>query len=341
MLTILSVAYPFAPVTEDSAGGSEQILSAVDRALTAAGHRSIVVAPDGSAVAGELHTIPAPLGMIEPDRRAAAHDAVRDRIAQVVARERPDVIHLHGLDFINYLPAPGSPVLTTLHLPLNWYAPEALRPARPRTTLQPVSEDQAGRAPTGVVLADPIANGVDIDRYRPGPKSDDALVLGRIVPEKGFHAAIDAARLAGVPLVAAGALFPYAAHHRYFAEEVAPRLDERRRFVGAVAGEAKRALLAGARCLLIPSTAPETSSLVAMEALASGTPVIAYRSGALPAIVEHGRTGFIVDDVAGMAAAIGRVEAIDPAACRAAAVERFPLRRTTDAYLDLYHRLAA
>jgi glycosyltransferase involved in cell wall biosynthesis len=78
-----------------------------------------------------------------------------------------------------------------------------------------------------------------------------------------------------------------------------------------------------------------------MEALASGTPVIAYRSGALPEIVEEGVTGFLVDDVAGMADAIGRIDAIDPAACRRAAEERFSLRRTTAAYLDLYRRLAA
>ena len=78
-----------------------------------------------------------------------------------------------------------------------------------------------------------------------------------------------------------------------------------------------------------------------MEALASGTPVIAYRSGALPSIVEDGRTGFIVDDVPGMAAAIGRIGTIDPAVCRRVAVERFPLRRTTDAYIDLYRRIAA
>ena len=76
-----------------------------------------------------------------------------------------------------------------------------------------------------------------------------------------------------------------------------------------------------------------------VEALASGTPVIAFRSGALPEIVEHGVTGLIVDDVRGMADAIARIGDIDPAACRRAALERFPVRRTTDAYLALYGRL--
>jgi len=250
-------------------------------------------------------------------------------------------VHCHGIDFGAYLPPPGPPVLATLHLPLGWYGPRALRPTRPRTYLQPVSADQAARAPADVALIDPVPNGVDCDLYRPAPKGGDLLVLGRMAPEKGFADAIDAARMAGAALVAAGRLFPYPEHRRYFEAQVLPRLDGRRRWIGPVEGVAKRRLLARARALLIPSVAPETSSLVAMEALASGTPVIAYRSGALPTIVEHGVTGFVVEDVAGMADAIGRIGEIDPAACRAAACDRFPLTRTARAYLDLYARLAA
>ena len=270
-----------------------------------------------------------------------AHAAIRAHIADTVERERPDVVHLHGFDFGSYVPAPGPPVLVTLHLPLSWYTPAWLRPERPRIWLQPVSAHQASLADADVGLLAPLPNGVDTDRYRPGDKGPRALVLGRIAEEKGFHDAIDAAKLAGVPLDVAGKVFAYPEHERYFAEQVAPRLDTQRRYVGPVEGEPKAALLREARCVLIPSTAAETSSLVAMEALASGTPVIAYRSGALPDIVEHGVTGFIVDDVAAMAEAIGRVDVIDPVACRRQAEERFPLARTTAAYLDLYRRLAA
>lgn len=341
MLTVLSVAYAFGPVTADPAGGSEQVLAALDRALTAAGHRSIVIAPEGSATTGELRTIPAPDGPIEGAVWERAHAAIRAQIADVLARTPPDVVHLHGLDFGSYLPAPGPPVLVTLHLPIDWYDPVFLRPGRALTCFQPVSADQAARAPADLALLAPVPNGVEVDRYRPGPKGDFALVLGRIAPEKGFPNAIDAARLAGIPLRVAGKVFPYPEHQRHFDEEVLPRLDADRRYVGAVEGATKQALLAAARVVLIPSTAPETSSLVAMEALASGTPVIAYRSGALPEIVEHGLTGFIVDDVAGMADAIGRIDAIDPAACRRAACDRFALKRTTDTYLQLYERLAA
>lgn len=342
MLNILSVGYGFAPVTADPAGGSEQVLAALDRALTGTGHRSRVVACDGSAVTGELIAFPAvDHATLNEADRAAVHAAMRERIAAAIAAERPDLIHLHGLDFAEYLPAPGPPVLATLHLPIDWYPDAATRPARPRTYLQPVSANQAARASDAVPLIEPVPNGVDLDQYRPAPKRDYALVLGRMAPEKGFHDAIDAAKLADVALLAAGKLFPYDLHRRYFAEDVEPRLDERRRWIGPAAGAHKRRLIAEARCLLVPSSAAETSSLVAMEGLASGTPVIAYRSGALPDIVEHGLTGFIVDDVAEMAAAIGRLGEIDPAECRRAACERFPLSRTVERYFDLYARLAA
>lgn len=341
-LTVVSVAYPFAPVTADPAGGAEQVLAQLDRALVRAGHRSRVIAAAGSCTAGALVTLPVPAGEITDGDRAAVHARLRAHLAEIVRTRSADLIHLHGLDFDRYLPPPGLPVLATLHLPVDWYEPAALRPGRPGTWLNPVSSDQARRAPPEIALLPPIPNGVDTEAYRPGPAREPyALVLGRVAPEKGFHDALDAAQMAGVPLIAAGRVFPYAAHRHYFETAIAPRLDGLRRWAGPVEGAEKRRLLAQARCVLIPSTAPETSSLVAMEALASGTPVIAFRTGALPEIVAHGTTGLIVDTVAQMAEAIRAIGGIDPAACREAACARFALRHTTDAYLNLYARLAA
>ncbi len=106
-----------------------------------------------------------------------------------------------------------------------------------------------------------------------------------------------------------------------------------------MSGGRKRRLLAAARCVLIPSRCEETSSLVAMEALASGTPVIAFRVGALPEIVEHGLTGFLVDDVEGMSEAILEVSRIDPHACRRAAELRFSADRAVTGYLETFDRV--
>ena len=338
-LTVLSVAYPLAPVGRDAAGGAEQILSALDRALVAAGHRSLVIACEGSAVAGTLIPISAETGPLNDATRARAQIAVRRAIADALVRWRVDLVHLHGIDFFAYAPADDVPTLVTLHLPLGWYSSDALAP-RPNRFLHCVSEAQARTAPEGVRLLPPIPNGVPLDAFSEhSPKQDFCLTLGRICPEKGVHLALQAARRAGRPLVIAGQVFRYEAHERYFAEEVRPLLDDNRRFVGPVGFAEKRRLLAEARCVLVPSLAPETSSLVAMEAAASGTPVIAYSSGALPETVEHGVTGLIVSDVEAMAAAIGAVDAIDPEACRAAARRRFSEAGMAERYFDAYRRV--
>jgi hypothetical protein len=136
-LTVLSVAYPFAPVTDDPVGGAEQVLAQLDRALAAAGWRSLVLAQAGSRPAGELIPIPAVIGPLDAAAQTGVHRAVRARLAEVLARERVDVIHLHGVDFDAYLPAPGPPCVITLHLPFGFERPGALPPRRPDTWLVP------------------------------------------------------------------------------------------------------------------------------------------------------------------------------------------------------------
>jgi glycosyltransferase involved in cell wall biosynthesis len=165
------------------------------------------------------------------------------------------------------------------------------------------------------------------------------MALGRICPEKGFHLALDAAKLASVPLVLAGEVFAYEAHRRYFESEIQPRLDAQRKFLGAIGPERKRRLLAGALCLIAPSQIDETSSLTAMEALACGTPVIARPAGALPEIVEHGNTGFIAESAETIAEAIGRVGALSRGACRQAAETRFDAGQMIARYFEIFESL--
>jgi glycosyltransferase involved in cell wall biosynthesis len=339
-LTVLSVAYPLAPVSVDTAGGAEQVLALVEKAAVEAGHRSIVVACEGSRVAGELIAIPRACGPLDDEARQGAQAAARAAIARVISQREVDLLHFHGIDFPEYMPAWGPPAIVTLHLPPDWYPPAIWRERRPHTYMHCVSESQRQRCPESASLTEVIPNGVDLDAFRPRKrKAGFALMLGRICPEKGFHIGLDAAADAGAPLWIAGEVYAYPDHQRYFAQQVEPRIEgTSHRFLGRVGITRKRRLLSAAKCVLIPSLAPETSSLVAMEAMASGTPVIAFRSGALPEIVEHGRTGFLANDACEMAEAIERAGEIDPQQCRRVAEERFSSARSTAMYLQLYRR---
>jgi CelD/BcsL family acetyltransferase involved in cellulose biosynthesis len=340
-LTVLNVAYPFAPVGPDCVGGAEQVLSQLDTALMQESHRSIVVAAEGSKTSGTLIATKAPEGSLTDEKRQAAHREHLLNIEQALDRFDVDLIHFHGIDFHAYLPRTGVPALVTLHLPPGWYPPDIFRLQRPRTFLHCVSRSQRSACPTGADLLPEIENGVPlVDPPIGVRKRNLAMMMGRICPEKNFHAGLNAAAHAGVDVILAGCVFPYAAHEEYFREQMVPRLSRTARFIGPVDPRRKARLLAAARCLLVPSVAQETSSLVAMEALAAGTPVIAFRSGALPEIVEHGVTGFLVNDEQEMSAAIGMVDGIDPHVCRAIARNRFGLRRMIDRYFDVYHRLA-
>jgi glycosyltransferase involved in cell wall biosynthesis len=340
-MTVLSVAYPLAAVREDTAGGAEQVLAMLDRALIAAGHQSIVVATEGSRVSGTLLATPQADGALDSRAQWKAHAAHRNAIERALRRWPVDLIHFHGQDFAAYRPARSLPSVVTLHVPRSWYGAEL--PAQPPDTHYVcVSEAQRRTWPAEFRISAVIENGVDADAIETRvSKRGFALWLGRVSPEKGTALALEAACLAGIPLLVAGEVYGYEAHERYFRHEVAPRLDGRsRRFIGPADFARKRRLLTAARCLVVTSQAEETSSLVAMEALACGTPVVTFPTGALRSIVAHGRTGFVVSTVEQMADAMTRADEIDPAVCRADARERFPAARTTARYLDLYASLS-
>lgn len=341
-LTILSVGYPLAAVGPDAVGGAEQVLSGLDRALVAAGHRSLVIAPEGSGVAGTLLPVPAHRGPLDDAVKARAQEHHARAIADALRRFAVDVVHLHGIDFYAYLPPPGVPVLATLHVPLDWYPAGTFPVTRPDTWLHCVSGRQHATFPPAPNLLPPIENGVPVEALaaHPHAKRDFALMLSRLCPEKGIHLGIRAAKRAGVPLLIAGELFPYEGHVRYVRDEVEPLLDRTCRLIGPVGFARKRRLLAAARCLLVPALAAETSSLAAREAIACGTPVIAFPHGGLPETVEDGVTGFLVEDPEAMAEGIVRASRLDPAALRRIARERFSLDRMVGAYLDRYRRLA-
>jgi glycosyltransferase involved in cell wall biosynthesis len=339
-LTVLNVAYPFAPVGPDAVGGAEQIVASLDRALVRAGHRSIVLACTGSTTTGALVPMPAPT-CIDASSQAAIEMVYKAAIEICVRRFEVDLVHVHGVDFARYLPASDVPILATLHLPPELYPPAIFAEARADLTLCCVSAHQRARCPEAAVRIEVVENGIELERFAPRRrKSRFATALGRICPEKGFHLALDASARAAMPFLLAGQVFAYEAHRRYFDETIRPRLGRSRRFIGPIGSARKRSLLARARCVVVPSLIEETSGLVAMEALASGTPVVVRPTGALPSFVEHGRTGFIAGDVDAMADAILEAGDLDPRVCFDVAEARFSAERMHAGYLALYERLA-
>lgn len=336
-MTILSVAFPLLPVSADAAGGSEQILWYVERGTVRAGYHSLVIAAKGSSVSGCLLPTLAANHEITDEIRHSAHRAHRKTIESVLATMSVDLIHFHGLDFAEYMPSSGPPMLATLHLPVSWYPKHIFE--TPGLRVNFVSHSQAASYSSSDEWP-VIPNGIDLTRYRPQEKKEDFLmVLARICPEKGIDVALRIAHRLDLDLIVAGPVHPFATHQAYFEEEVKPLLDERRRYIGPVGIEEKVDLLARAKCLLAPSSVAETSSLVAMEAFASGTPVIAFRSGALPEIVENGVTGFVVESEDEMADAVRRIGEISPSACHTAAATRFDANRMLREYLSLYELL--
>lgn len=340
-LTVLNVGYPFASVSPRTAGGAEQILSLLDGALVDEGHRSIVIAPEGSECRGLLLPTAKVDKQLDENKHAEACDRHLSMIEQALSDFAIDVVHMHGIDFHRYLPRTRVPIIITLHLPPSWYPPEIFTPRRENVHLVCVSRSQHRSCPPHAEIEAVIENGVPLNQFQLTMKKERyAVAMGRICPEKGFHVALDAAQKAHIPLHLAGEVFGYAAHQRYFKEEVKPRLNPPHRFLGPVGRDEKCSLLAHARCLVVTSLVDETSCLVAMEAMACGTPVVALRRGALSEVVVHGRTGFLVDTPAELPDAIMAANQLDPRICRQHAERYFSGAQTATRYLRLYRHLS-
>jgi glycosyltransferase involved in cell wall biosynthesis len=337
-MKILFVSYPMLPVSDASCGGAEQMLWTLEREMARRGHQTAVAGCEGSQISGEM--IPTGVAPKTADRfeqRAAEHSKV---VLDAINAGDFDLVHDKSGFFWRHAGQPGVPVLATLHLPRSFYDQSLFKNISSNVFFNCVSESQAAGFRDLPGFVGVVPNGIAIDRFSARQKkSDFVLWLGRICPEKAPHLAMDAAERAGVRMVMAGQVYPFSWHQLYFDQEILPRLERRRsdvRWIEAPDFQEKRTLLAEARALLLPTLAPETSSLVAMEAMASGTPVIAFPNGALPEIVEDGLTGVLVKDVDGMAAAISASGELSADVARAVAQERFSSRTMADGYERLY-----
>jgi glycosyltransferase involved in cell wall biosynthesis len=343
-LRIAMLAPPWIPVASPGCGGVEAVVSTLTEALVGRGHDVTLFCAPGSVSRANVvslleraHPDEIERSLYESDHVAAAFDSIDDACAG-----RFDVVHDHcdftALAMANRI---DTPLLHTLH---HAFTPETsafyARHGH-KAALVGISQAQLAQAPPELRPITSIPNPIDVRAWPlQERKGDYVLWIGRITPEKGPHRAIAAARAVDVPIVLAGVVQP--GHQAFFDREIAPHIDGSRvRFVGEVRGSAKRSLFARARGLLVPIRSEEPFGTVMIEALACGTPVIAFAEGAARELVIEGATGFLVKDERAMAVAIGGLPRIDPRACRAWVTRHCDIDVVAAAYEQTYRSVAA
>jgi glycosyltransferase involved in cell wall biosynthesis len=340
------LAPPWIPVPPPGYGGIEFVIALLCDALVEQGHQVELFCAPGSSSTANVHPIleaPHPehieRALFEADHVACAFAAIDS------AREsgRPfDVLHDHsGFTALAMADRQATPLIHTVHGPFDQDTSLYYARHGPKGRLVCISQAQARSAPDAAGVTSVVYNPIDVDSWPLGySKEDYLLFVARMVEEKGPHRAIRVAKAVGRPLVLAGPVQP--GHERFFAKEVEPHIDgELIRYVGEVGGVRKQRLFADAFAFLMPIRWPEPFGLVMVEALAAGTPVLAFAHGAAPEIIEHGINGFLVRDEDQMASLVEKAAEIDPVRCRQTAAERFAPDRVAAGYEAVYRTALA
>ncbi|HEV2473415.1 MAG TPA: glycosyltransferase [Ktedonobacteraceae bacterium] len=367
MMRIALVAPLVSPIVQPFLGGSQALLADLAQGLTRRGHDVTLFARDTSFVPNvTIETIAVPGGVrLEPASFAPDIDANATRAAdagfftqanlfldlflQLQQRSAEfDVVHMHAFDWPAYACSPlirDIPVLHTLHLPAVSSEINAALKALDRrghpVTLVAVSHACALTYSPYTAIDAMIYNGLELDAipFSPRPSKEAPLLFaGRIAPEKGVEAAIDIAAMAGYRLLIAGGIYD----RLYFEERIAPRLleaGERVTYLGQLERLALWKIMGQSLGLLFPIEWDEPFGLTAVEAMATGTPVIAYRRGAAEEVIRHGETGYLVEEGerTQAAALVEDLYDIPRVGCRAHVEAHFGM----DAMIDAYERVYA
>jgi glycosyltransferase involved in cell wall biosynthesis len=323
-------------------GGTERVVAWLIEELIDLGHQVTLFASGDSTTRAKLVDVwPQALRLGRPRTDPlAAHASLLEAMAQRV-REF-DIIHCHlGWTHLPVLSRLDTPFLTTLHNRLDLPELSSFVQNFPSAPFVSISGNQRASLPKANWLGT-VYHGMPATLLEPSLEPGTYLAfLGRLTPEKGPDAAIRIAKAAGVPLRIA-AKIPRS-HREYFTAHIEPQIDgTHTEIVGEVNDQAKQKFLAGASALLFPIIWPEPFGLVMIEAMACGTPVIAFRSGSVPEVIDDGVTGFIVESEAEAAEAIARrLPKLDRREVRAGFERRFTARRMAEDYVKYYRQLAS
>jgi glycosyltransferase involved in cell wall biosynthesis len=341
---VLHLAPLWLPVSEDAPGGIETFLSGLLAALEKLGCRNTLIASGDSRVAAEvIAATPTHLCAQMAAGTAWEYAYYEQHQLALALQHAPaaDVVHSHvggGAYALSSVPELRQRVLHTHHNPvtadLEWFVAQ-----HPETRFSTVSEWQARRLrDRGAKHCEVIHNGIEVSRFALAPAGrDELLFVGRMESVKGADRAVQVAVELGRPITLAGPIVD----DEFFHRAVAPFLSDRIRYVGVVDHRQKRELYGQAACLLVLSRQDEGFGLVAVEAMACGTPVVALANGALPEIVEPGVTGYLAGDEADVPALVEDAARLDRGAVRARVAARFDVSAAADRYRDLYARMGA
>nr|WP_238258163.1 glycosyltransferase family 4 protein [Methylobacterium gnaphalii] len=343
VIRVAQVAPNIFPTPPEHHGGTERVIHDLGTALKSLGLEVTLFAPSDSAT--DLPRIG-----IHPSLKALAHrygkvapgvPAALDALQLEALRQRLDdfdIIHCHG-EFAHaaLLGERRRYSLTTIHWRVDELDRALFFEGFPDLPVAAISAAQGAGIPASN-RAGVVHHGIARDRYDASLAAGEHLAfVGRMTDQKRPDTAIRVAREAGLPIRLGGTID--VGNPGYFDREVRPLLGDDAVYLGPVDDAAKGALLGGARALLFPIDWPEPFGLVMIEAMACGTPVIAWNRGSVPEIVEDGVTGFVVSSEAEAVAALARVGEIDRAGVRRRFEERFTAERMARDYLALYRRL--
>lgn len=330
------ISTPWTALPPPAYGGIEGVVDRLVRGLLAAGHELLVAAPGDSSS-------PAPLVPNSPPADPNTMWLTEAELGHIVrayqAMRGMDIIHDHTLAGPLYRHRPPDiPIVTTNHGPFRAQLRDVYQAMGRDVALVAISHHQASTAGE-VPIARVIHHGIDVEAV---PVGDGAggyfCFLGRMSPGKGVREAAMIARKAGVPL-RIGAKVQDTGEREYFDCAVAPLLNSEVEYLGELNTNEKYQLLGGAIAMLNPIQWPEPFGLVMIEALATGTPVVATPAGAAPEIVDDGVTGYLRDDIDALAAILGQAGSLNRERCRQEALSRFSADRMVAEHLDLYTEL--